>query len=283
MRQVCRDVLAEVTPGTEVEWMREVSSLVPLLVLCTWLGLPTDNLDDLTRWSDALLSVTRDLADDERAAAIDAMGEMQEYLAHQIEERRRHPREDFISLLVQADQRAELSPADIIMWATVMLGGGHETVSAAIGNLMAALAAHPEQRRALVDDPSLAADAVEEGLRWCGPTRGALRCVLEDTAVDGAQLRKGQYVYMLWESGNRDEQHWDDPERFDISRPVGANLAFGSGQHLCPGASLARTQTIVLLQELLSRFSSWEIADGATKISSAFRRGYATLPLIFEA
>jgi cytochrome P450 len=97
------------------------------------------------------------------------------------------------------------------------------------------------------------------------------------------QLREGQYVYVIWEAGNRDEQHWDEPERFEIRRPVGANLAFGSGHHLCPGASLARTQTNVLLQELLTRFSSWEIGDGATKIGSAFRRGYATLPLIFEA
>jgi cytochrome P450 len=283
MQQVCFDVLAEIKPGTEVEWMSEVSSRVPLLVLCEWLGLPTDNVDDLARWSDALLSVTRDLADDERAAAIGAMAEMQEYLAHHIEDRRSDPREDFISLLVQADQSAELSAADIIMWATVMLGGGHETVSAGIGNLMAALASHPDQRRALADDPSLVAGAVEEGLRWCGPTRGALRFVMADTTLDGVQLREGQYVYVIWEAGNRDEQYWDDPERFEIRRPVGANLAFGSGHHLCPGASLARTQTNVLLQELLTRFSSWEIGDGATKIESAFRRGYATLPLIFEA
>jgi cytochrome P450 len=209
---------------------------------------------------------------------------MQEYLAQHIEDRRRDPREDFISLLVRAeDQRAELSPADIIMWATVMLGGGHETVSAAIGNLMAALATHPNQRRALVDDPSLVPAAVEEGLRWCAPTRGAVRYVVEDTSLDGARLRKGQYVYVIWEAGNRDGQHWDDPERFEIRRPGGANLAFGSGHHLCPGASLARTQTNVLLSELLSRFSSWVIGDGATKIESAFRRGYTTLPLIFEA
>ena len=285
IRADCRRLLDQIEPGTQVDWIAAVAEKLPLIVTGRLLGLPGDNLEDLARWSDEIMKFGQVLSDQERAESIKTFSAMNDYLISQFDHKRANPGNDVLSILLSIEvDREHLSIPNILALASAVLAGGNETTRALLGNMVWAFTEHPEQRVLLADDPSLAINAVQETLRWKGPVHGFIRKVIKDTELRDKKLHAGQFAYLLYAAANRDEEVWDNPDAFLISRePNPVNLAFGTGPHRCPGNRLAALEAKVMLEELVDRFPNWEIAGAPRHIESLFRNGFYDMPLTFSS
>lgn len=262
------------------------------------LRLPLDVIGELIGIPPELRRAAHDLS--MRAGARDAMGRanddaitaLLEMVAMYMElavDRRKRPGDDIISMLVAAevtdDDGVTHRLSDEMIAAQFMLLGaaGHETVANLLGNGAVALWWYPDQRAELVADPSLMPGAVEEMLRWDNPAPLAGRFAVRDVELHGVTIRAGTRVLLVLGSGNHDERHYDEPERFDIHR---ANdrpppLVFGFGIHRCLGAALARLEVRVAFEELLARFPHYAIDEaGVVRGPAQMLRGVKHLPLV---
>jgi cytochrome P450 len=154
--------------------------------------------------------------------------------------------------MLRAAEDGRLNDAEILSTAFVLLGAAYDTTAKLMSNSLVALERHPDQRRLIVDDPSLIPAAVEEVLRWCGVVQMIPRRVARDTTVAGTELAAGDQVYAMIAASNRDPARWSDPQVFEVRRELKANLGFGWGPHLCIGAPLARLEARIALERLLS-------------------------------
>jgi cytochrome P450 len=284
VRSTARELVAALPAGRAVDYICVVAEVLPLVVIARLLGVTGDNIDDMARWSDELMKIGQQLTDVERAASVEVFSQMNDFMRAQFAHKREQPAEDLLSTLLTAElDNAKLSEDNILMWASVVLAGGNETTRALLGNMVDALARHPEQLAAIAADATLADAAVEETLRWNGPVYGFCRLVTADTELHGKQLKRDDWVYLLYASANRDADVFADPEHFDITAPrAKENLGFGVGQHFCPGNQLARLEARVLLEELVARFPRWDIDGAGTRIESTFRSGFLELPVVLH-
>ena len=189
-----------------------------------------------------------------------------------------------MSLLVTADLGdRRLTDTEIVTFCLSLLVAGNETTRHLLSGAVAALAEHVDQRARLVDAGALGV-AVEECLRWVTPIQAFARTATRDTDVGGEPVAEGDYLVLLYASGNRDEAAFGPTAGiFDAARqaPV-PNLAFGFGEHLCLGAALARLEGRVFLDELLQRFPHFAVAGEPTWLSSSLVRGHRTLPVVLQ-
>src|SRR5262245_54561233 len=204
-----------------------------------------------------------------------------------IDWRAKHPSDDLMTELLNAEFEDEtgtkrrLSREEILTYVTVVAGAGNETTARLIGWLVTVLAQHPDQRAQLVDDPALIPNAIEETLRFQPTGHAIARYVTKDVQLHGRTVPAGSAMMFLVASANRDEQHWADGDRFDIRRKVSQHLTFGLGTHYCLGASLARLEARVALEEILARFPKWSVdMDHAGLSSTSTMRGWEALPMI---
>ena len=284
IRADCVALLDQIQPGTPVDWIALVAEKLPLIVIARLLGLPGDNIDELARWSDEIMKFGQVMSDEERAQSIATFSAMNDYLIEQLEIRRANRGDDVLSVLLSAEEQYDhITIANILALSSTIVAGGNETTRALLGNMIWALHDHPEQLELLRKDPSLSEAAVVETLRWKGPVHGFIRKVMKPASLRGKELQKGDFVYLLYSCANRDEEIWDRPDEFLVSRPLDqTNLAFGVGPHRCPGNRLARLEAKVLLEELLKKFSSWELSGEPQHIESLFRNGFYDLPVVFH-
>lgn len=239
-------LLDELTARTPPADLHEAFSFpLPALVIAELLGVPSADCEAFRGWSEDMAS----MHDADRAQA--GMAAMAGYMRGLVEQKRQRPGEDVISdLVVAADQRAELSTAEIVRHAITLLFAGHVTTAMAIDKGLVLLETHPEQREALWRDPSLAAGAVEEILRAPFPAAddarwqagGTPRYANADIGLGGVTIRAGDLVLLGRPAANQDERIYLDPDRFDIGRGGPPHLAFGHGPHFCLGAPLARIE-----------------------------------------
>ena len=168
------------------------------------------------------------------------------------------------------------------MFLLTLLVAGNETTRTLVSGSAVVLAEHPDQRAALVADPTLMPGAVEECLRWVTPVHAFCRTATEDAVVAGTDVRTGDYLCMLYASANRDEGVFgSDAAQFDVRREtVPVHLAFGFGEHVCLGASLARLETRVFYEELLARFPDYAVTGPAERVLSTTVAGIRTLPVV---
>jgi cytochrome P450 len=205
---------------------------------------------------------------------------MSQYMAQLLAERRRQPREDLLTGLVQARESDDrLTEEEIIATALVLFGAGFETTTNLIGNGLLALLRHPDQLAVLRADRSLIPQAVEELLRWDSPVQLDGRLVLEPAEVAGEELVPGQFVMMLLGGANRDPARFAEPESFDVRRADAGPISFGTGIHHCLGAGLARLEGVEVFGQLLDRFSSIELAGEPTWRPHMVLRGLEQLPI----
>lgn len=191
-----------------------------------------------------------------------------EYFAYQaavIEDRKKNPGDDLVSLLVHGDVDGDrLSDEELLQESLLILIGGDETTRHVMTGGLEQLIAHPDQKQKLIDDPSRIEVAVEEMLRFVSPIVNMNRTVTRDTELHGEKLREGDRVLLLYPAGNRDERAFESPERFDIERWPNRHVAFGGyGVHHCLGASLARLELKILFEELLRRMPDIDLAPDA--------------------
>jgi cytochrome P450 len=176
--------------------------------------------------------------------------------------------------------RRKLERNELTTYIAVVAGAGNETTTRLIGWFTKVLAEHPDQRRELVENPDLIPNAIEEVLRYEPPAPHVGRYVAKDAEFHGQTVPAGNAILFLVGGANRDPRKYDDPERFDIHRNLGGHLSFGYGPHFCLGASLARMEGRIALDEMLKRFPEWDIDAANAKLApTSTVRGWETLPI----
>jgi hypothetical protein len=253
---------------------------LPIAVISDLLGVPTAHAGQFARWG-ATIGTALDGVKGVRhlAALMRANAGLEELFTGLFEERRREPGEDVISSLVAAEGE-RITPAEMVPICVLLFIAGFETTVNLISNGVLALLEHHEQWAALGADPSLAAGAVEEVLRFDPSVQRTGRVALVDTELEGVSLRRGEYIVTLTAAANRDPDVYDEPSRFDITRtPAVEHLAFSSGIHYCLGAPLARIEATIALAALAERLPSLRRAGHVVRRNASTIRGPLRLPV----
>jgi cytochrome P450 len=287
--RLTKETLANIEPETEVDFIDTVAAPVPIMMIARMLGVGDEHLDDFRLWSDAFCELGDDAltesGDDElflnRVARTE---EFNAFFLDQFAQRRRHPQDDLLTAMVDAEwEGRKLTDSELSMMTMILLIAGNETTRGLLSGTGLLLAENPDQREILRNDLELVPTAIEELLRLITPVTHMCRTALDDVEIRGVQVPKGSYLCMLYPSANRDEDIWDDPDRLDVRRPVdAAHLAFGFAEHFCLGANLARRESRIVLTELLSQFSSWDVVGPTRRAQSHMTPGLTKLPVVFH-
>jgi cytochrome P450 len=265
------------------DFIAEFAGRLPMDVVSELLGVPEADRATLRRWADLVVHREEGVRGLPPAAAESAL-RMLAYFTEMLADRRGRARDDLTGALLAAEIDGDrLTDHEIIGFLFLMIVAGNETTTKLLGNALYWLWRHPEERARLRRDPSLIPSWVEETLRYDNSTQALARVLTRDVRLHGARLAAGERVVLLIGSANRDPEAFPDPDRFDLLRDTRASLAFGQGTHFCLGASLARLEARVALEELWRRIPEYEIdAAGIVRVHSVNVRGFAALPLRFE-
>ena len=253
---------------------------LPIAVISELLGVPHSRADDFARYGATIGSALDGIKSLRHARALmQANAELEQLFEDLFALRRRDPADDVISTVVAASG-STVRPGELVPLCTLLLIAGFETTVNLISNGTLALLENPAQWKRLCDDPTLAASAVEEVLRYDPPVQRTGRIALQDTEVDGVQVRRNELVLTLLGAAGRDPAVYDDPARFDITRvqPV-EHLAFSSGIHYCLGQPLARLEASIAFAALAERLPRLHRAGRVVRRASATIRGPLHLPL----
>jgi len=260
----------------------DFASALPVEIIGDMLGVPREERGPLRGWSLAILSALEPVlsAEAERQGN-DAVAEFSDYLAGLITDRRRHPRDDdVLTALILGEVDGEiLSEDELIQNCIFLLNAGHETTTNLIGNGVAALIEHPEERARLQAEPSLIDSAVEEFLRFESSNQLGNRRATEDVEIGGVAITAGTFITLCIGAANRDPAEFSDPERLDIARSPNRHLAFGSGIHTCAGMTLARMEGRIAIDRLIKRYPDFQPDGDPTRGGRARFRGYSSYPL----
>ena len=248
---------------TDFDVVERFSALLPTTVIGTLLGIPADRHDEVRRWTDDLL--TREPGNPTPPPAATVGITNMATLAYELSQiRRTQPADDLLSVLVAAEiDGVHLTDEQVIGFCILLISGGHETTSKLIANGVRLFAAHPDQRDAVIADPSLMPAAVEELLRYTSPTQYMARTATADVELHGVTMPAGSKVVLLLGAGNRDPREFERADDFDITRPNPRILAFGHGAHVCLGAAVARLEARVALEEFLRRHPRYTVDEDA--------------------
>ena len=270
-----------------IDFVEAIAMRLPLDVILELLGVPTDDRDQMFLWSNAVIgSEDPEYGSVElpRDAILAAQQAMFGYFARFIAERRLSPREDLVSLLVEARIDGEpLNDIEILGFCFLLAIAGNETTRNATSGAMLALIEHPEARAALTADISNMAPAVEELLRWVTPIVYMARTATRDIDIAGQTVRTGEKVVLFYPSANRDAGMFENPFSLDLSRKPNRHLTFGFGRHSCLGNELARIELRAVLSEILTRFPKLELAGPVSRLRSNFVGGIKHMPIRLDA
>jgi cytochrome P450 len=285
VREIARAALAAVEDKGELDLVQDYAIPLPVQVIAELLGVEPGRYEDFKRWSDVIIEASTGSATGVKPETmLGVFGELNEYVVSVIEARRAQPREDLISTLIRAEAgETAITPIELMMFTLLLLVAGNETTTNLLGNAMLALLEHPDQLARVQREPARIPALVEEALRFDSPVQALLRRATSDLDVAGAQIPQGATVLLLLGSANRDAEAFPDPDRFDVGRNPQGHLSFGVGIHFCLGASLARLEARVALEELLARFARLERTSAQVEhIDSFLLRGLHRLPLRFD-
>jgi cytochrome P450 len=281
VQSLARDLVARFpSDGTQVDVIEDFAAILPMAVISTMLGVPAADQDDLRKWSDAMLH-REEGSTDMTPAGYEGGARLYEYLTALIAERRRRPTDDLVGALVTArDVDGALSDSEVLGFCFLLIIAGNETTTKLIGNAIYWLWRFPDERAALLDDPTLGPGALEEVLRFDTSTQGLARLLTRDLELHGVTLPAGTKGLLLFGSANRDERRWNDPDRLDLRRNPAGHLAFGHGIHHCLGAPLARLEGRIALETVLPRLGEYDVNEaGSARVHSGNVRGFARLPV----
>lgn len=274
---------AKARRGETVDYIADFAYPLPASVIMDLLGVPRADLERVKLWSDdiALFIGTAQIAGNKYLRAESGAKAMSDYFRSLVEARTAEPTDDMISHLVLArDDRDALATDEIIGTCILLLFAGHETTTNLIGNGFLYSMRHRDQWERLVGDPSLAESAVEEYLRYDGPSGALARVAAADLEMGGKTIREGQRLFAFMNSANRDPEAFADPERFDIGREPNAHLTFGHGIHFCLGAPLARLEAQIATLRLAQRLPDIRLSGADPEWhDSLILRGVKRLPV----
>jgi cytochrome P450 len=270
-----------VAAGAPADLRAALGFPLPVWVICDMLGVPRSDRDRFAHWSNALLNLSRFTA----AEIGLAQREFGEYMGALVARKRAAPGKDLISDLLSRtdDDGVALTDAELVATGQALLVAGHETTANMIGKMVAMLLADRSRWEQLVADPSLARTAVEEVLRFdANPGFGMPRYLTEDAEIAGTTVARGTTLVCSMAAANRDERAFDDPEEMDLTRSPNHHLSFGAGPHSCLGQALARTELTTVLEVLLRRLPTLELAvapDELRRIEGLAVGGVEVLPV----
>jgi len=287
MAQIADDLVATAVAAGEVDLVQALTYPLPVTIIAEIIGVPVRDREQFKQWSDQAVALLGagffGAIDPERLRRQRALlDEMHAYFVPLAEERRRDPREDLITGLVQVEHEgSRLSHEEMLAMLTLILVAGNETTTTLIGNAVLELLAHPDSLRQLREDPALLPRAIEEVLRFASPVQFDPRRATRDLELGGQPIQENDMVLCWLGSANRDEEVFEEPDRFDIRRAPNPHLAFGFGVHYCMGSNLARLEAEVALRALLQRAPHWERAgsDPLPLHPSPVFRAVTKLPL----
>ena len=286
IRDVCRHYLDPQVGGSGFDYLQEFGAQLPSRIISSLLGVSEADRPRVLELIDTIFYIEPGVGmvnDVSLRAQFELMG----YIQDELEDRRRNPRDDLLTGLVQAelaqdgDGSRRLTNEEAGGFANLLVSAGTETVARLLGWTAVVLAANPDQRSELAADPSLIPRAVEELLRYEAPSPVQGRWTSRDVELHGQVVPRDSKVLLLTGSAGRDERVYPDPERFDIHRRTDQHVSFGTGPHFCLGAALARLEGRIALEETLARFPQWEVDhERAERLHTSTVRGYKRVPIV---
>ena len=285
VRRRAREIVDAIAPKGKVEFVSEVSSALPVAIICDMVGVPEADRPKLLDLTNRLLAGGDPEYGGTKESLAQAGHELRDYGLWLGKSRLEHPQEDIATTLVHAELDGEaLPPADLGPFILLLIAAGNETTRNAISHGLWALTQFPDQKRRWLQDlEGRALTAAEEIVRWASPVLHMRRTLTRDVTFGGVEMRMGQKVAMWYISANRDEAYFKDPYRFDITREPNHQGGFGTGgAHFCLGAHLARREVVVMMTELLRRLPDIEATGKPEKLRSNFVHGIKRLPAVFK-
>jgi hypothetical protein len=283
LRERTEEVAAELLDGIDgnrepVDLVSGYAAQLPVIVICEILGAPTSMREQFLTWGDAAAtSLDPGMSRQRFLQAQQGIDALLDWMRGHFDALRRNPGNDILSELVTtADTDGQrLTETELLATALLVLAAGFETTVNLIGNGIALLQEHPEQRALLAEQPALWPNAVDEMLRFDSPVQRTARRALHDTEISGVPVRREELVIILLGAANRDPKVFDDPNRFDVTRRgAGKHLAFSSGIHYCLGAALAKMEGEVALRALYQRFPDLTLVGEPHRRPTSNLRGF---------
>ena len=274
VQRVCDDLLDAAATTGRIDLVRGFAFPLPLTIVSELLGIPPEDRRRIGSWPTALGAATSGAPQD-MLRVLPYTWLLVRYFRKLVAQRREQPQDDLVSALVRAEEAGDrLSEDEVIAMIYLLLVAGYETTVGLIAGGALALIQHPEQRRQLQNDPSLASLAIEELLRYTSPADIASpRVAREDVTIGSVTIPRGGIVLAVLGSANRDETQFRDPETLDLTREPNRHLALGMGAHFCLGAPLARLEAGIALATLVRRFPDLRLVDAPESLR--WRRGLA--------
>jgi cytochrome P450 len=287
VRQTARRIVADVAEKGEVDFVDEVAAALPLQIICDMLGIPAEDYRMIYRNTNVILGVGDPEYVNTMEDLIGAGSAIYQYAFDLAEDRLRNPRDDITTKLVSTKDLGEgeqpMTPQEYGSFFVLLVVAGNETTRNAISWGLRLLTDHPDQRRLLLDDfDGRIGGAVEEIVRYATPVIHFRRTVAEPVVVGDHQFAEGDKVVLWYASGNRDEAHFRDPDRFDILRTPNDHFGFGAGgPHFCLGAHLARREIKVMFEELLKELPDIQASSEPERLQSSFIHGIKRMRATF--
>ncbi|MGW2720098.1 cytochrome P450 [Streptomyces sp. NPDC001492] len=292
--KLTHELLDQVQGQERIELVGDLAYPLPVIVIAELLGVPASDRDLFRGWAERMMEASIDVlkaeGDEEQELALkeqmDNIAKLRDYLRVHVLERRRHPREDLLTKLVEARVDGErLSDNEVVNFAYILLVAGHITTTLLIGNTTLCLDAHPEEHALLRADRSRIPGVLDETLRYLTPFSLALRATTTEVELAGQRIPSGRMVMLWLSAANRDPRHFERPDVFDPSRTSNSHLGFGRGIHFCLGAPLARLEGRIVLDILLDRFPvlRTDPATPPTFMQADHMTGARSLPLLTRA
>jgi cytochrome P450 len=285
--EIADEFIAEIDPGSEVDFVTTVGR-IPAALMTELIGVPSDMRERFIEMASAqMLAITidpnRDPAEADRVHRL--VEDFHAYCGELLADRRASGAhgDDLASIIARSQHDGGPVPPGMAISLIHTFVNAGETTRSLLSFVGLALALHPDQRRVLVERPELISNAIEESLRYYPLNWSGCRTSTQDQEIGGQAISKDDYVFMAYASANRDEDVWDRPDDFDVSRSFGKDhQSFGHGEHSCPGALLARTDATMIFERLLARFPDWELVGSAQRWANPFLQGLSTLPVKFQ-
>jgi cytochrome P450 len=283
IERITCEVLDGIMGREELDFVTEVSSKIPLAVIAELLGAPHQDWEQLFRWTNETIG-SGDPEFQQGATQKEtferALMGLFSYFSTMTDERTQHPTGDITSIVASSQVHGcPMGRPEMLSYIFLLVVAGNETTRNATTGGLLAFMEHPDQWVKLKSNPSLLKPALEEILRWTSPVIHFLRTATADTEIRGQKIRAGERVCMFYPSGNRDDEVFEQPFKFEISRNPNPHIAFGIGEHFCLGANLARFELEVIFRQLLARLERVEPAGEVERLRSHFVGGIKHMPV----
>ena len=286
MREVCAELLDPHVGEEQFDYVQDFSAILPPTMISMLLGVPEGDRDYCRKVVDDIFHIEEGAVGMVNDVSMNALIEINRYLAEQFEDRKRNPRDDMFTDLLHAEivdddgTTRRLSDSELTEFVTVLFSAGTETVARHLGWSIDLLDRHPDQRAELAADPALVANAVEESLRYEPPSPVNARFTTRDVTLHDVTIPAGSKVVLVTGAAGRDERMYPDPDTFDIHRDFDLHMTLGYGIHFCLGAALARMEGRIGVEETLKRWPEWTVdREHAVPLYTSTVRGYLELPI----